>query len=159
MYSFTDGFSGYHHVRIAEEDKTKTTFTTEWGSFAYHMMPFGLKNAPTVFSRIVIAAFWEYIHKFLEVYMDDWTIYSFLKKHATLLLIMFDRCRQLYISLNWKKFIFVVPFSTLLGHVVCKQGVCVDPAKVAMIIHMESPKTVKQLRAIIGHTSYYQWFI
>ena len=58
-------------MRIAEKDKTKTTFTTEWGSFAYHMMPFGLKNTPAVFSRIVIATFQEYIHKFLEVYMDD----------------------------------------------------------------------------------------
>ena len=91
-YSFTDGFSGYHQVRIAEEEKTKTTFTTKWGSFSYHVMPFGLKNAPAVFSRIIIAAFREYIHKFLEVYMDDWTVYSLLKYHATLLRIMFDRC-------------------------------------------------------------------
>lgn len=70
-YPFTDGFLGYHQVRIVEEDKTKTTFTTEWGSFAYNMMPFRLKNAPAVFYRIVIAAFCEYIHKFLEVYMDE----------------------------------------------------------------------------------------
>ena len=56
---------------ITEEDKKKKTFTIEWGSFAYHMMSFRLKNAPIVFSRIAIAAFWEYIDKFLEVYMDD----------------------------------------------------------------------------------------
>ena len=73
-YSFTDGFSRYHQVRIVEEDKRKTTFTTEWGSFAYNVMPFGLKNAPVVFSCIVIVAFREYIHKFLEVYMDEWTV-------------------------------------------------------------------------------------
>lgn len=69
-YSFIDGFSRYHQVQIVEEDKTKTTFTTEWGSYAYNVMPFILKNAPIVFSRIVIAAFRDYIHKFLEVYMD-----------------------------------------------------------------------------------------
>ena len=142
-------------MRIAEEDKANTTFTTEWGSFAYHVMPFGLKNAPAVFSWIVIAAFREYIHKFLEVYMDGWTIYSLLKNHASLLRVMFDRCRQLQISLNLKKCIFAVPFGTLLGHVVCKQGVCVDPAKVAVIVHMEAPETVKQLRALFGHTGYY----
>jgi hypothetical protein len=56
-YSFTDGFSGYHQERIVEEDKNKTTFIKEWGSFAYNVMPFGLKNAPAVFSRIVIDAF------------------------------------------------------------------------------------------------------
>jgi len=70
-YSFTDEFSSYHLVRITEEDKRKTTFTIEWGSYAYHVMSFGLKNAPIVFSRIVIATFRDYIHKFLGVYMDD----------------------------------------------------------------------------------------
>ena len=70
-YSFTDGFSGYHQVYIVEEDKKKMTCTTEWGSFAYHVMPFRLKNAPAVFYQIIISAFREYIRKFLEVYMDD----------------------------------------------------------------------------------------
>jgi hypothetical protein len=46
VYSFIDGFSGYHQVRIVEEDKTKTTFAIEWGCFSYNVMPFGLKNAP-----------------------------------------------------------------------------------------------------------------
>ena len=58
-----------------------------------------------------------------------------------------------------KKCIFAVPFGTLLGHMVCKQGVCVDPAKVAVIIHMEAPETVKQLRAFLGHMGYYRRFI
>jgi hypothetical protein len=70
-YSFTDGFSGYHQVIISEDDKKKTTFITEWGSFTYNVMPFGLKNSPAVFSRIVIATFCDFIHRFLEVYMDD----------------------------------------------------------------------------------------
>jgi hypothetical protein len=50
-YSFTDGFSGYHQVRIAKEDQAKTTFATKWGSFAYKVMPFGLKNALQYFLR------------------------------------------------------------------------------------------------------------
>jgi hypothetical protein len=70
-YSFKDGFLGYHQVRIAEEDKKKITFITEWGSFAYNVMPFGLKNTPAVFSRIVIASLRYFIHKFIEFYMDD----------------------------------------------------------------------------------------
>jgi hypothetical protein len=64
-------FLGYHWVRIVEEDKRKTTFTIELGSFSYNVMPFGLKNAPIMFSWIVIATFKDYIHKFLEVYLDD----------------------------------------------------------------------------------------
>ena len=61
-YSFTDGFLGYHQIKIAPEDKYKTTFATEWGSYQYTVMPFGLKNALTIFSRVVIAAFKEFIH-------------------------------------------------------------------------------------------------
>jgi len=157
-YSFIDGFSGYHQV-IAKEDKRKTTFTMEWGSYTYNVMPFGLKNAPVVFSRIVIVAFRDYIHKFLEVYMDDWTVYNLLKKHTSLLRVMFEICRQLQISLNLKKCIFTVPFGTLIGHIVFKDGVCVDPAKITSIIHMEPPLNIKQLRATLGYTGYYKRFI
>jgi hypothetical protein len=81
-YSFTDGFSGYHQIKTAPEDRYKTTFSTEWGSYQHIIMPFRLKNAPTIFSRVVIAAFKEFIHQFLEVYLDDWIVYSLLKDHA-----------------------------------------------------------------------------
>jgi hypothetical protein len=155
-YSFTDGFFGYHQVRIAEEDKKKTTFTTEWGSFSYNVMPFGLKNAPTVFSRIMISAFHDFIHKFLEVYLDDWMVYSLLKEHIGLLRLMLDRCHQLQISLNLKKCIFCVPFGNLLGHIICREGVLVDPAKVAVILNMPPPTSVKQLQTTLGHTGYYR---
>ena len=71
FYSFTNGFSGYHQIKIAQEDRYKTMFATEWGSYQYTIMPFGLKNAPKIFSRVVIVAFMEFIHQFLEVYLDD----------------------------------------------------------------------------------------
>ena len=71
VYSFTNGFYVHHHIRIKEEYRHKTTFATEWGCFQYIVMPFGLKNAPTIFSRIVVVSFKYFIHKFLEVYFDD----------------------------------------------------------------------------------------
>lgn len=57
IYSFMDGFLGYHQVRIAKEDKEKINFSIEWGSFAYTVMPFRMKNAPVVFSCIVVQEF------------------------------------------------------------------------------------------------------
>ena len=71
MYSFTDGFSGYHQIGIAKEDRHKMTFVTEWGCFQYTVMPFGLKNVPVIFSWVVVTAFKYFIQKFLQVYMDD----------------------------------------------------------------------------------------
>jgi len=66
----------------------------EWGSYQYTVMPIGLKNALAVFSRVVVATFNECIHTFLEVYMDDWTMFSLLKDHIEVLTLMLDRCRQ-----------------------------------------------------------------
>ena len=54
-------------------------------------MPFGLNNAPTIFSRVVVVAFKEFIHNFLEVYLDDWTVFNLLKYHVEVLRLMLDR--------------------------------------------------------------------
>lgn len=89
-YSFTDGFSGYHQIKITPEDRNKTTFATEWGCFWYTVMPIGLKNAPTIFSHIVVAALKEFIHKFLEVYFDNWTMFGLVKCHVASLRLMLD---------------------------------------------------------------------
>ena len=81
-YSFTDEFSGYHQIRITPEDRSKTTFATKWGYFQYTVMMFGLKNAPAIFSWVVVVVFKEFIHKFLEVYFNDWIVFSLVKMHV-----------------------------------------------------------------------------
>jgi hypothetical protein len=159
VYSFTDGFSGYHQIRIAKEDRHKTTFATEWGSYQYTVMLFGLKTAPTIFSRVVVETFKEFLHKFLEAYFDDWTVFSLLKNHIECLRLMLDKCRQCQIALNLKKCIFFSPFGVLLGHILCKQGLLVDPSKIAIIVDLPPPTLVKQLRTTLGHTGYYRKFI
>jgi hypothetical protein len=93
VYSFIDGFSSYHQIIIVKEDRHKTTFATEWGSFQYIVMPFVLKNVPTIFSRVVVEAFKDFLHKLLEAYFDDWTVFSLIKDHIECLRIMLDKCR------------------------------------------------------------------
>jgi hypothetical protein len=141
-YSFTDGFSRYHHIRIAPKDRHNTTYATKWGSFQYIVIPFGLKNVATMFSRVLVAAIKDFIHKFLEVYFDDWIMFSLLKDHVEVLMLMLDICRQCQISLNIKKFIFNAPFGILFWHVMCKQGLLVDPAKIDVIVNLPLPKLV-----------------
>jgi hypothetical protein len=131
----------------------------EWGSYQYTVIPFGLKNAPTIFSRVVIATFKEFIHQFLEIYLDDWTIYSLLKNHVEVLRLMLERWRQCQISLNIKICIFRTPFGILLGHIVFKQGLLVNPENIVVIVNLPAPKIVHQLRAMLGHTGYYRKFI
>jgi hypothetical protein len=91
VYSFIDGFSGYHQIQIAKEDCHKTTFATEWRSYQYTMMLFGLKNAPAIFSRVVFEVFKEFLHKFLEAYFDDWNIFSLLQNLIECLRLMLDK--------------------------------------------------------------------
>jgi hypothetical protein len=60
---------------------------------------------------------------------------------------MLDRCRQLQIELNLNKCLFCTPFGILLGHIVCKEGLLVYPAKIAVIVNLPAPTSVKELRA------------
>lgn len=64
------------------------------GPYNYKVMPFGLENVPAIFSRVVVVAFKEYIHNFLEFYFDDWIAFGLLKKHVERLRLMLDTCRQ-----------------------------------------------------------------
>ena len=106
-------------------------------------MSFGLKNASAIFSRIVVAAFKEYIHKCLEVYLDDWIVFGLVEHHVASLRLMLDTFRRHKIALKLKKFTLIVPFGNLLGHVVCKQGLMVDPMKIVVILNLEAPQSVK----------------
>lgn len=122
-YSFTDGLSGYHQIKIMPEDRRNTTFITKWGCFQYIVTLFGLNNVRAIFS-----------------------------------LLMLDICRRYQITLNLKKCLFCVPFGNLL-HVVRRQGLMVYPMKITMILNLEALRSVKQLRATLGHIGYYRKFI
>jgi hypothetical protein len=72
---------------------------------------------------------------------------------------MLDKCRKYQIALNLKKCIFFSPFGVLLGHIVCKQGLLVDPSKIDIIVDVPPPTSVRQLCIALGHTGYYKKFI
>ena len=71
LFSFMDGFFRYNQIRMASEDREKTTFVTIWGTFCYKVMPFGLKNVGTTYQRAIITLFHDMIHKEIEVYVDE----------------------------------------------------------------------------------------
>ena len=159
MYSFTNGFSGYHQIRIAKEDYHKTTFVSEWDCFQYIVIPFGLKNAPAIFSWVVVAAFKYFIQKFLHVYMYVWKVYGMIRDHLENRQLMLERCQQHQITLNSNKCTFCAPFGILLGHIICKKRILVDPANIVLILSLLPPTNTKMLSATLGHTRYYRNFI
>ena len=76
MLSFMDGFSGYNQILMAPNDMEKTFFITEWGTYYYRVMPFGLKNAGATYQRAAITLFHDMMHKDVEVYVDDMIVKS-----------------------------------------------------------------------------------
>ena len=76
VYSFLDWFSGYNQIRMHPDDQEKTTFVTEWGVFVAIVMMFGIKTVPTTFQRIIMEIFGEFIPAFMQVFLDDFVVYS-----------------------------------------------------------------------------------
>ena len=134
VYSFLDGFSGYNQIRMHPDDQEKTTFVTEWGVFVAVVMMFGLKTAPATFQRIIMEVFGEFIPTFMQVFLDDFAVYSRKGEHLDHLRLCLEKCRGYRLSLNLAKCIFGVTNGTLLGHIVSKEGIAMDPDKVKAIL-------------------------
>ena len=160
MISMLDGFSGYNQVRVKEEDRHKTTFTTPWGTFEYLRMPFGLSNAEATFQRAMDYAFRGLIGRIIEIYQDDLTVFSKDgKSHIGHLKQVFERCREFGISLNPAKSVFEVTEGKLLGHIICKDGVKIDPERIAAIAKIPLPHNKKGLQSFFGTINFLRRFI
>ncbi|XP_068323218.1 uncharacterized protein, partial [Pyrus communis] len=159
-YCFLDGYSGYNQIAIAPEDQEKTTFTCPFGTFAYRRMPFGLCNAPATFQRCMLAIFSDMVERFIEVFMDDFSVFgSSFDECLNHLSLVLQRCQETNLVLNWEKCQFMVKQGIVLGHVISSQGMEVDKAKIDIITNMAAPTTVKGVRSFLGHAGFYRRFI
>jgi len=159
-YSFMDGFSSYNQIRMAEEDKEKTTFLTPWGTFCYKVMPFGLKNAGATYQRAMVTLFHNMMHREVEVYVDDILAKSKEEEdHVQVLRKLFERLRKYQLKLNPAKCSFGVKTGKLLGFIVSGRGIEVDPDKAKAIQEMPAPKTEKEVRSFLGRLNYIARFI
>ncbi|RVW92567.1 Transposon Ty3-G Gag-Pol polyprotein [Vitis vinifera] len=160
MLSFMDGFSGYNQILMALEDMEKTSFITEWGTYCYRVMPFGLKNAGATYQRAATALFHDMMHRDVEVYVDDMTLKSRDRAdHLAALQRFFERIQQFRLRLNPKKCIFGVTFGKLLGHIVSERGIEVDHEKIRAILDMPAPKNERKIRGFLGRLQYISRFI
>ncbi|KAL5789532.1 hypothetical protein ACOSQ2_004420 [Xanthoceras sorbifolium] len=151
-YCFLDGYSGYNQIPIAPEDQEKTTFTCPYGTFAYRRMLFGLCNAPTTFQRCMMAIFSYMVERFIEIFMDDFSVFgsSFDVCLANLALVL-KRCEETNLVLNWEKCHFMVKEGIVLGHRISSTGIEVDRAKIEVIEKLPPPTSVRGIRSFLGH--------
>ncbi|GKE17432.1 putative reverse transcriptase domain-containing protein [Tanacetum coccineum] len=160
VYSKIDLRSGYHQLRVREEDILKTSFRTRYGHYEFQVMPFGLTNTPAVFMDLINRGCKPYLEKFVIVFIDDILIYSKSKQeheeHFKLILELLKN-EQLYAKFS--KCEFWIPKVQFLGHVIDSHGIHVDPTKIESIKDWASSKTATEIRQFLGLVSYYQRFI
>ncbi|KAL3694202.1 hypothetical protein R1sor_007853 [Riccia sorocarpa] len=122
-------------------------------------MPFGLSNAPATFQRLVIDTFAEYIEDFMEAFLDDFTVYGDADQHLQQVEKALIKCLENQICLNPEKCVFWVQFGVLLGHIICSEGILMDPGKVEKIWKQPAPTNRKELQRVMGMANFYRRYI
>ncbi|GJR00597.1 putative reverse transcriptase domain-containing protein [Tanacetum coccineum] len=160
IYSKIDLRSGYHQLRVREQDIPKTAFRTRYGHYEFQVMPFGLTNAPAVFMDLMNRVCKPYLDKFVIVFIDDILIYSKNEKeHEEHLKAILGLLKEEKLYAKFSKCDFWIPKVQFLGHVIDSRGIHVDPAKIESIKDWASPKTPTEIRQFLGLAGYYRRFI
>nr|GEW64065.1 putative reverse transcriptase domain-containing protein [Tanacetum cinerariifolium] len=160
VYSKIDLRSGYHQLRVREEDILKTAFRTRYRHYEFQVMPFGLTNAPVVFMDLMNRVCKPYLDKFMIVFIDDILIYSKNKQeHEEHLKLILELLKKEQLYAKFSKCEFWIPKVQFLGHVIDSQGIHVDPTKIESIKDWASPKTATEIRQFLGLAGYYRRFI
>nr|CAE03662.3 OSJNBa0042N22.4 [Oryza sativa Japonica Group] len=160
VFSKIDLRSGYHQLRIREEDIPKTAFITRYGLFECTVMSFGLTNAPAFFMNLMNKVFMEFLNKFVVVFIDDMLIYSKSEEeHEQHLRLVLEKLKEHQLYAKFSKCDFWLKEVQFLGHVVNAQGVAVDPTNVESVTKWTLPRTVTRIRSFLGLADYYRRFI
>ncbi|GJV21580.1 reverse transcriptase domain-containing protein [Tanacetum coccineum] len=159
-FSKIDLRSGYHQLRVHEDDIPKTAFRTRYGHFEFTVMPFGLTNAPAVFMDLMNRVCKPYLDKFVIVFIDDILIYSKTKEdHEVHLGLVLELLRKEKLYAKFSKCEFWLQEVHFLGHVVNQNGIHVDPSKIEAVKNWKTPTTPSEIRSFLGLAGYYRRFI
>jgi hypothetical protein len=157
VFSKIDLRSGYHQLRIRPSDILKTTFITMYGLYEFTVMSFGLTNAPALFMNLMNSVLMDYLDKFVVVFIDDIMIYSQSEvEHADHLSMVLQRLREHQLYAKLSKCEFWIDEVLFLGHIINKEGLVVDPKKVADILNWKAPTDARGIKSFIRMAGHYQ---
>ena len=151
---------GFWQLPVTKEHREKTAFVTPDGLFEFLCMPFGLCGAPPSFQRLMDKVLSGLKWKECLCYMDDVLIFGRdFEEHQYRLDRVLDAIGNAGLTLNVKKCVFAAHRIAHLGHLIDKDGILPDPAKLEAVAEFPRPETLTQLRAFLGLASYYRRFI
>ncbi|KAJ9547079.1 LOW QUALITY PROTEIN: hypothetical protein OSB04_019622 [Centaurea solstitialis] len=159
-FSKVDLRSGYHQLKVREEDIPKTAFRTRYGHYEFLVMSFGLTNALAAFMDLMNRVCKPYLDKFVIVFIDDILIYSkTAEEHQEHLRKVLELLKHERLYAKFSKCEFWLKEVQVLGHMVSEEGIKVDPTKIEAIQSWKSPESATKVRSFLGLARYYRRFI
>lgn len=157
-FSCIDLKNGFHQIPMHKNSIAKTAFSTDTGHFEFIRMPFGLKNGPPTFARLMSEVLSGIPH--CVTYLDDIIVFSTgLEEHINDLKSVFNRLRAANLKIQPDKTTFCKKEVNYLGHIVTPDGIKPDPNKISAIKKFPIPRTVKEIKSFLGLVGYYRKFI
>jgi transposase InsO family protein len=155
-----DGSKGFWQIAMAKDSIAKTAFITHRGLYEFTGMPFGLKNAPGVFQRMMDTTFAGLKWLICLVYLDDVVVWaSTWDEHLSRVRRVLQRCRERNLGLKAKKSFVGFNELRILGHTVNNEGRFPDDKKVVAISALADPKNKAELACFLGMTGFYAEYI
>lgn len=159
-FSTFDLASGFHQIKMHPSDRHKTAFSTSFSHFEFLRMPFGLKNAPATFQRLMNIVLSGLNGTEMFVYLDDVVIHAkTLEEHRQKYLQLIDRLRQANLKLQPNKCYFLQKEVHYLGHLITEEGLKPDPKKIEAVKLFPTPRNAKNIKEFLGLAGYYRRFI
>ena len=142
---------GFHQIRMDPAYQAKTAFSTGQGHFEFTRMPFGLKNAPATFQRMMNHILTGLIGSICFVYLDDIIVIgSNLDSHMKNLDVVLKRLANFKLKIQLDKCEFLKRESYFLGHIITSEGVKPNPEIINKILSWKLPTTQKELKQFLG---------
>lgn len=159
-FTTLDLASGFHQIEMHPDDIEKTAFSVENGHYEFLRMPFGLKNAPSTFQRVMDDVLRGLQNEICVVYLDDIIVFgTSLQEHLDRLKLVFTRLREANFKVQLDKCEFLQREVAYLGHIVTPEGVKPNPDKIKAVQNFKIPKTKKDIKSFLGLLGYYRKFI
>ena len=160
IFSKIDLRSGYHQLKVKDNDIAKTAFRTRYGHYEFTVMPFGLTNAPAAFMDLMNRVFRKYLDKFVIVFIDDILIYSKNpEEHEEHLRLALQTLKEHQLYAKFSKCEFWLKKVHFLGHVVSAEGILVDPTKIEAVKEWKALRSITEIRSFLGLAGYYRRFV